>query len=1321
MFPANHDAPVIDRFLPMDRRLERSGGPAVPEWAEGAVLFADISGFSALSAQLAEALGVDAGAEALSGHLDRVFSAMNAEIHAAHGSVIAFAGDAVLCWFADAPEGDGTARALGCAAALHASLRRTGTVEIGRDRPAILALKVGLGAGRVRRMLVGDPTHLRLEVLAGDVVDGLEEAGHLAEPGDIVVTDAVLARVPGLTVSETRRAPDGTSAHVLVDAPAGPRPGWPEATAVPDDEAAGWVLGPVLDRIRSGQREYLAALRVSVPVFLRFDGPDYSADPDAGRKLDAYVVWVQQVLARFEGELLQLTTGDKGSNLFLVFGALKGHEDDTARALAAADALHRPPSDLGFVPRERIGISTGRLFAGTYGGEHRVTFAVLGHETNLAARLMGKAEPGETLVTDGVRLGQERTEFVDRGRVALAGQPRPVQLWGALGSAQRSGLASAGSHATVGRAEHLAAIHDHLARLLDGVRSTVIVEGQPGIGKTRLVTEARARAPAALRVLRGGADSIDRATPFLIWRPVLAEILGDVATPAAIGAAVARLAPDRAGLAPLVGAALGVAMPDTELTAQLTGRLRIDNAVDIAARLVAAAAASHPLLLVLEDLHWMDAASWALLARVARDVPRLGILAATRPIDGRAALDAAAEIRALPHAHSRSLGALEREQVAALLCERLGVDALPQALLDQVMFKARGHPYFSQVVVEALRQRGILEVRAGAAVLAAGAARLDRLDLPDTIEGVLSGRIDELAATEQLVLKVASVIGYTFAVRLLRDVHPIEGDRPEISAHLGKLADQQFVRPALPEPDAAFQFEHEILREVSYGLLLFLQRQRLHRAIAEWLEVQGEGEARLPRLAHHWSRAAGADPAFDPGAAEKAIHYLGLAGDESLGAFACEQATVFYQEALALGERMGPADALGRARLHLQLSKAYQGLGDLGRCLDHGSRALAAIGRPIPTRNLSVMAFVMWEMVRRRLPRFLTRTAEETPVERRRTELEVDQHITLARTFYHTNATMSLLYSDALKLRIAERRGPSAELAEATAGVAFILALMQMYRRADDLFASSIAMAEAAGRQAIVVTIRVAHSAYLMGAGRFAELQASMALSRGLCEELGDRDQWGDCVGMQADAHLLAGQLPEAVARYEELQERAIRTNNHLHLLWALRGFAVMALRDGRSADAAKLLEHALLLLERTVDQHTRIDIVGLLAVAELRLGRAAVAYDHAVRAAGLISEVRSPSAYGQYLGYAAVAETFLLLDEGADLARRRKQAIRDLGKYSGAFRIGKPQTDRYAGLWLVQRGKHRTARTRWTRALACARELGLAYEISCLEALLAG
>lgn len=275
---------------------------------------------------------------------------------------------------------------------------------------------------------------------------------------------------------------------------------------------------------------FLAELRPTVALFLRFDGIDYDSDDRAGEKLDAYIRWVQQVAVRFEGTLIDLNIGDKGSYLYINYGALMAHEDSSARALSSALALQSPPTDLAFVGPVQIGISRGRMRVGAYGGRAHRTYGALGAEVNMAASLMMAAAPGETLVSQHAAWAagnsfvyQEMSPIRAKGRAQMLIAYRLLEARSfeniRLDAGMRDGP-------LVGRQSELRQMENWLHEATAGHGKIIAIRGDTGVGKSRFAAEVLRIAEAHEFGLYGGeCQSYGVNANYLAWQPIWRGLL----------------------------------------------------------------------------------------------------------------------------------------------------------------------------------------------------------------------------------------------------------------------------------------------------------------------------------------------------------------------------------------------------------------------------------------------------------------------------------------------------------------------------------------------------------------------------------------------------------------------------------------------------------------------------------------------------------------------------------------------------------------------------------------------------------------------------
>lgn len=953
-------------FLPQDRRAALASGRELSERVSGTALFADLVGFTALADAMAAELGPRRGAEELIAYLGTLYDAMIPLIEQHGGSVIGFLGDALLCWFDGGPAaqagpaGQAAAlRAAACGLALPGAIAPLATTA--RHSMAVrLKISVGLVSGPARRLLVGDPQIQRLDVLAGSIVDRLMRAESLAAAGS-VVADRQTADLLGVLLLGAAPTPDPAFAAIVglaaapdlalavaAPPPSSPldlrlaAPGLAPAAAAPPPplDLRPWIQPAVYERLRSGAGALAAEIRPVTALMLAFGGLDYDRDEQAGALLDAYIAWVQQTVARHQGCLIDVTPGQPAGYLYAAFGAPTAHGDESAQALAAALALRSPPPALAAVGPVAIGIAQGQVRAGVIGGGGRSTYAVLGDPANLAFRLMGLAGPGgircdETVYT----MTRRRWAFTALPPIKLKGKPEPVSTYAPSGDTAAPGVAVAGAAPTiVGRAAELRHLEEVVESVGAGASRVIILEGEAGVGKSRLLGELGALLQArGLTLLLGGGTSVGQQTPYRAWRPIVADLAGFPGG-AGPGARAAQL--DGAGFRtelrerlPLLNDLLDLDLAETDLTEGLDPAARAESLGGLVIALLRERARAGPVVIALEDAHWLDSRSWALAERLARSLataPVAVLLALTlRPLEAEhPAIRTLAGLLSLPGVTRLTVSPLADDALPGLIAAHLGVapGGLDPALVTLLRERAAGNPLFAEELLSALDERGLL-VRDDGRIALRGELEAARSLLPDTLQGLLLSRIDRLAPAEQLTLKVAAVLGPVFSFRPLHYVRDRESaiEGPALHQQLRALAARDFTWLERPEPDLAYRFRHVLSQEAAYQTLLYAQRRALHRAAAEWYEAQSPEP---PLLAHHYRYAEDR---------ERERHYARLAGVGAADRYANQEAVAFFTRALELTP---PSDLAGR----FDLLQAREGVHDLVGDREAQRQAIEALG-----------------------------------------------------------------------------------------------------------------------------------------------------------------------------------------------------------------------------------------------------------------------------------------------------------------------------------------------------------------------------------------
>jgi adenylate cyclase len=906
-------------YIPTDRRHALARGADLPDQTTGAALFADISGFTPLTDALVEALGPQRGAEELTRWLNEIYDALIAEVESYRGSVISFSGDAVTCWFDDANGSFPAAyRGTASALAIQRAMQQFAHVDIPGAGNVSLAIKVVITLGPARRFLIGDPAIQLVDALAGETLDRLDEGEHLAQRGEVLLDEpAVAALEQEIEISEWREDSASGERFAVVtklNSTVEPNP-WPrlDIAALNDEKLQPWLLPPVYERLMSGMGEFLTELRPTVALFLRFSGIDYDSDPQAQPKLNEYLQAVQRILARYHSYVLQLTIGDKGSNFYVTFGAPLAHEDDAIRAVAAALELRDLQMD--FISDVQIGVSQGLTRVGACGGLYRRTYSAIGDAINMAARLMQNAEPGQVLVNQNVRKAtaeeftwDELPPLLVKGKSQAVTVFRLVEIQGHQGIRLHEPKYAL---PMVGRASELSLIEQKLDRALSGHGQILGITAEAGMGKSRLMAEVIRLARERDMLGYGGeCQSYGTSTSYLVWQNIwrgLFNLDPDESEMEQIKSLKRQLSETNPALLPrlpLLSAVLNLQIPDNQLTGSFDAKLRKESLESLLVDYLRKRARLVPILLVLEDCHWLDPLSHDLLEVIGRataDLPVLIALAYRPPQLERTLAPRVAKLFHFTEVPLRDLPAEEIEQLVSFkLGQIYGEQArLPQALIEKIGHQAEGNPFYIEELLNYLHDRNIDPQQPEA---------LEQVDLPDSLYSLILSRIDQLTENQKTVLKVASVIGRLFRAAMLWGVYNQFGDQDRVRRDLDTLSALELTPMDSPEPELAYLFKHILTQQVAYETLSFATRARLHEQIGQYIEktYRGALDRYTDLLAYHFERSDNQ---------EKKREYLLKAAEAAQADYANAAAITYYQRVLHLlpeEQRVGGLLKLGQ-------------------------------------------------------------------------------------------------------------------------------------------------------------------------------------------------------------------------------------------------------------------------------------------------------------------------------------------------------------------------------------------------------------------------
>jgi class 3 adenylate cyclase/tetratricopeptide (TPR) repeat protein len=656
---------------------------------------------------------------------------------------------------------------------------------------------------------------------------------------------------------------------------------------------------------------------------------------------------IQLILAevhRYEGTVNQFT----GDGVMALFGAPVALEDAPRRAVLAGlaiqralDPLHRQVlADHGLEFRMRIGIHTGPVVVGRIGDDLRMDYTAVGDTTNLADRIQRISRPGAVLISEAThRLASGFFDTADLGEMQVKGKAEPVRAFEVLRERAVSGrieaLGESGLTPLVGRERELGALLAAFDAADQGRGQVAFVVGEAGIGKSRLLHELRRQLKDRPPFwMQGQCNEWQRNAPFHAISDSLRRRMGiedrddDARALERLDEAQREMGLDLAWTLPYVRQLLSLPVGDDAVSEMDAITRRSETVRALQARFLRIAE-RQTLVMVIEDLHWIDPASEEFVGLLADSIPtaRALIVLTHRPGYHHPFGDRSFHTRV-------SVQALSEGETAAMTGALLEDSSLPPELRRLITRTAEGNPFFIEEVTKSLVEEGTLRVQRGRVELATD---ISKVSVPDSIQDVLMARIDRLEEEPKRAIQVASVIGREFAFRLLERISEA-GER--VQGVVDDLRGLELIQETARHPELAFMFKHALTHGVAYESVLVQRRRTLHQIVGAAIE-----ELYRDRLAEHYERLAEHFTQAEDW--ERAFLYRDLSAQKAADAYANQLAIEHAREALHLAERLGSSVApRDRQRLEELIGEAAFAVSDFRasgeaylRAADVGSEA----------------------------------------------------------------------------------------------------------------------------------------------------------------------------------------------------------------------------------------------------------------------------------------------------------------------------------------------------------------------------------------------
>lgn len=978
---------VVSTYLPRHvvrtelRNLDRTVDPIGGEFLRGALAFADISGFTALSEKLS-IMGRE-GAEQVTEIVNHYFRRMLGIVFAHGGDVFKFGGDALLVYFPDGGASHGDAPLPGAVAALTASWHmQQAMAELAEVKTTLgtfpLRMKIGLNSGSFFAGRLGTPDD-RQFIVTGDNVNATARAESLSVAGQILVTPMVYAALNG-PASPFQFAPGPDDHYLLTSLLTVPELSitpWPQQLLAPDtpldsivtalDRLTPFLPNGLLPRLMGDAAQPRASgeHRLVGTLFCNFFGASDLIEQlgtdradEIAAHLNRYLIKMHTAIAQYGGVISKIDLYDHGDKIMAIFGAPIAHENDAERTLRAALDMQASVRNLAVMKIEQsIGVTSGVVFAGLVGSDERREYTVMGDDVNLAARLMSAAPRGDLLLSSSIR--RKVTAFyevADRGTVKVKGKSQPIPIFSVAGPrAQPEPVRGIrGLHSPlVGRDAELGTLRDLAAQIRSGGNTgrILVLTGDAGLGKSRLIDELRAQiAVDECRCLESHCLSYTQNVSYSAYMDIVRSALGlNAGDSEAEGwtklrQQLAELLPVEVSddILPYLASFLSWHLPEAlaERVTYLEGEALQRQVIRAVVTVLEALAVRQPMLLVFDDLHWADSASLALLERTLTLVDRSPILIALlyRPdrTHGSWALGEAAARTYPAQCVTVNIPPLDvrRGEDLQLVRNLLQLAELP-AELPPLIGRGEGNPFYIEEIIRAL-------IDAGAIVYKderwQPTRSLGLSTVPDSLQGIIMARIDRLIEDARRTLQLASVVGRTFqylALNWLTSAAALASLAAQLDGSLSTLQHAELIREQTRLPELAYGFAQAMFRDVAYESLLLRDRRLYHRLVAQQLEEThpDQIEEVYELLAHHYGLSDDR---------KQALTYLIKAGEKTRAAYANKEAIEFFTQAALLADHLGtPAEN----------AAAAEGLGDVFYHVGQYEDALACFTRALSFRT----------------------------------------------------------------------------------------------------------------------------------------------------------------------------------------------------------------------------------------------------------------------------------------------------------------------------------------------------------------------------------
>lgn len=1282
----------LSHFVPklILRRLCKSETISLPEIEtyQACVAFVDLSGFTALTEKMC-LLGLE-GVEKLSIVLNNYFGKLIDTIYKYGGDIVKFAGDALLViWPTKSRPTLQGMILLACQCAQN--LMKDLNDYVVENTDSVLRLHVGIGAGEVAGIYIGGEVNSvgieRAEFfIAGQVLEQVTSCVKEAGPGEILVSAIAWLLVENGRLNGTQKSKGSLANYRLLSIPFPaylPKPELLPLFSSMEKVLKNYVPPAVIKSVSSGKNLWLGELRRISVLFLTLTVPFKEVHL---QEFQTTFRAIQQIITKYEGTLRQFMIDDKGNVLIVGFGLPPlMHVNDPQRAVEAAldieeklNELHSPCA---------IGITTGRAFCGSVGAEKRREYAMVGDVVNLAARLMGKAKSGIIVDKETVQsINSENIIFVQLDPIQVKGKNSPISVHKPTRPVRRESFDQLNSPSIkfVGRRTEIRRVNRIIRKILDdGSKKTVsrmlIFSGEPGIGKTKMTEVVK---HSFIKIFEASVNQMEAPKQYNGWQEIFRSFLSEEKKlPDFL---VDKIPVDELSLINVVFPQN--LYPESQKVQEMSDQTRFDLTQKHLLSLLEKAV-SPKSLLIIHQAQYLDSCSWSLLYSAFHHLYRVLFLITIVPF-GNPPLQYEQFLK-----HQKTffvqLQKLTKEETISQISNLIDVPStsLPINLTNEIYDRSQGNPYVTEEIINAMLSSKALQVVNKKLVIKPDQNIFE--NIPRSVTGLMTSKIDKLSHSEQIILKIASVIGLEFSFRILYLLLPEEKNLEE---SLNKLCNEGFIHLNATKDlaDKIYSFTNTLIHDVVYDLMLFSQKREYHKKIAQiFQEEHSQDAAYYPLISHHLMKAEDKD----------AIRLLTKSGTNCLRIFANKEAITFFTEAIELISKINYSDDVVKVELERKLGQAYFNLGQLVKAGEHYRRALEILGVSGQSSALLFRASSKIKIVDKdRINRCLSES--------------IDCLIGLSTVYLYYGEKSLATSSASQALRLVEDREPSPRVTSVYALIAFIHGI-NGNRQLGEIFIGKAKLSQG-NHASTLKQVNKWIGLYYFGNSH---LDLAAYYFEKVIENEDQLRVKGEAKVFLGMCWYFKGDLKKSYQLTQEALESAQIGADSLIQTIALGSQARNLYALGQYQNFFEIINQIKISLYSCDTGMTESIYLSLLALIELRKENTNEAWEYAKQAYSFLKKIE-PTLIISFTAYTTVVEVLVKLVKHETVSQMKQKIVKKakrtivlLEKFAKCFPVTEPRLLLWKGYLRFINGKVSKAEKFWSDCLNCAQKRGLKFE----------